>query len=70
MQIKEREVEFQEGDKVMLKLTSQIWKKIKSKQFQGELIPKYDGLWDREKDWHHGLQAEASWEIEASPFKA
>ena len=31
------------GDKVMLKLTPQIWKKISSKTVHRGLIPKYDG---------------------------
>ena len=38
-----RPLEFEQGEKVMLKLTSQIWKKIINKQFQRGLIPKYDG---------------------------
>ena len=36
-------LEFQIGDKVLLKLTPQIWKKINSKTRQRGLIPKYDG---------------------------
>ena len=36
-------LEFEEGEKVLLKLTPQIWKKIRNKQFQRGLIPKYDG---------------------------
>lgn len=31
------------GDKVLLKLTPQIWKKISSKMIHHELISKYDG---------------------------
>ena len=38
-----RPLEFEEGEKVLLKLTSQIWKKIRNKQFQRRFIPKYDG---------------------------
>ena len=38
-----RPLEFEEGEKVLLKLTPQIWKKIINKQFQRGLIPKYDG---------------------------
>ena len=36
-------LEFQVGDKVLLKLTPQIWMKISSKTRQRGLIPKYDG---------------------------
>ena len=38
-----RPLEFEEGEKVLLKLTPQIWKKIQNKQFQRGLILKYDG---------------------------
>ena len=38
-----RPLEFEQGEMVMLKLTSQIWKKIINKQFQRGLISKYDG---------------------------
>ena len=38
-----RPLEFQVGDRVLLKLTPQIWKKISSKTRQRGLIPKYDG---------------------------
>ena len=38
-----RPLEFEEGEKVLLKLIPQIWKKIINKQFQRGLIPKYDG---------------------------
>ena len=38
-----RPLEFQVGDKVLLKLTLQIWKKISNKIRQRGLIPKYDG---------------------------
>ena len=38
-----RPLEFEQGEKILLKLTPQIWKKIKNKQFQRGLIPKYDG---------------------------
>ena len=37
-----RPMEFKVGDKVMLKLTPQIWKKISSKTVHRGLIPKYD----------------------------
>ncbi|RVW69370.1 hypothetical protein CK203_054854 [Vitis vinifera] len=36
-------LEFQVGNKVLLKLTPPIWKKINSKTRQRCLIPKYDG---------------------------
>ena len=38
-----RPLPFKEGEKVLLKLTLQIWKKIRNKQFQRGLMPKYDG---------------------------
>ena len=38
-----RPLVFEEGEKVLLKLTSQIWKKIQKKHFQRGLIPKDDG---------------------------
>ena len=38
-----RPLEFEEGEKVLLKLTSQLWKKIRNKYFQRGLISKYDG---------------------------
>ena len=38
-----RSVEFNVGDKVLLKLTPQIWKQIVSKNTHRGLIPKYDG---------------------------
>ena len=38
-----RPLEFKEGEKVLVKLTPQIWKKIRNKQFQRDFIPKYDG---------------------------
>ena len=37
-----RPLEFEEGEKVLLKLTPQIWKKIRNKHFQRGLIPKFD----------------------------
>ena len=37
-----RPLEFQVGDHVFLKLTPQIWKKVRSKTRQRSLIPKYD----------------------------
>ena len=40
---KRRLLEFNVGDKVLLKLTPQIWKKISSKTVHRGLIPKYDG---------------------------
>ena len=41
-----RSVEFNVGDKVLLKLTPQIWKQIVSKTRHGGLTPKYDGPFD------------------------
>ena len=38
-----RPLEFEEGEKVLLKLTPQIWKKTQNKQFQNGLITKNDG---------------------------
>uniref|UniRef100_A0A803M2A2 Chromo domain-containing protein n=1 Tax=Chenopodium quinoa TaxID=63459 RepID=A0A803M2A2_CHEQI len=38
-----RPLEFNVGDKVLLKLTPQIWKKISTKTAQRALIPRYDG---------------------------
>ena len=38
-----RPLEFQVGDKVLLKLTPQIWKKFRSESMHQGLIPKYDG---------------------------
>lgn len=38
-----RPLEFKVGDLVLLKLTPQIWKKIKSKTVHRGLVPKYDG---------------------------
>ena len=39
-----RPLEYQVGNKVMLKLTSQIWKKIKkNRHYQKGLILRYDG---------------------------
>ena len=38
-----RPLEFEQGEMVLLKLTPQIWRKIRSKQFQRGLILKYDG---------------------------
>ncbi|KAJ0040273.1 hypothetical protein Pint_26945 [Pistacia integerrima] len=38
-----RPLEFDVGDQVLLKLTPQIWKKIKSKRVHRALVPKYDG---------------------------
>lgn len=38
-----RPLEFQVWDRVLLKLTPQIWKKISNKTRQRGLIPKYDG---------------------------
>lgn len=38
-----KSLEFQVGHQVLLKLTSQIWKKISSKTAHHGLVPKYDG---------------------------
>ena len=38
-----RPLEFQVRDKVLLKLTPQIWKKFRSEAIHRGLIPKYDG---------------------------
>ena len=38
-----RPLEFQVGDKVLLKLTSLIWRKFRSESVHRGLIPKYDG---------------------------
>ncbi|KAJ4722993.1 Retrotransposon protein, putative, Ty3-gypsy subclass [Melia azedarach] len=38
-----RPLEFDVGDKVLLKLTPQIWKKISSKTVHRGLVPRYDG---------------------------
>ena len=38
-----RPLEFQVGDKVLLKLTLQSWRKFRSKAIHRGLIPKYDG---------------------------
>jgi len=38
-----RPLEFQVGDKVLLKLTPQIWRKFRSESVHRGLIPKYDG---------------------------
>lgn len=37
-----RDLEFQVGDQVMLKLAPQIWKKISSKTVHRGLVPRYD----------------------------
>ena len=37
-------LEFSEGNKVLLKLTPQIWKKIIGKTNHRGLVPRYDGL--------------------------
>ena len=37
-----RPLEFEQGEMVLLKLTPQIWKKIRYKKFPRCLIPKYD----------------------------
>lgn len=41
-----RPLEFKASDMVLLKLTPQIWKKIKSKVVHRGLIPKYDGAFE------------------------
>ena len=38
-----RPLEFQFGDKVLLKLTPQIWRKFRSESVHQGLIPKYNG---------------------------
>ncbi|KAH6820488.1 hypothetical protein C2S53_008404, partial [Perilla frutescens var. hirtella] len=38
-----RDVDYTVGEQVLLKLTSQIWKKISSKAVHRGLIPKYGG---------------------------
>ena len=38
-----RAVEFDVGDKVLLKLTPQIWKRISAKTVHRGLVPRYDG---------------------------
>lgn len=40
---KRRPLEFEVGDQVLLKLTPQIWKKIKSRKIHKGLVQKYDG---------------------------
>ena len=37
-----RALEFQVGDKVLLKITPQIWKKVTDKRYHKGLISKYD----------------------------
>ena len=59
-----RPLEFKEGEKVLLNLTPQIWKKILNKQFPRGLIPKYDGPF--EARWERDVQVQATREIEAS----
>jgi hypothetical protein len=39
-------LEFSEGGKVLLKLTSQIWKKITWKTKHRGLVPRYDILFE------------------------
>ncbi|XP_075674950.1 uncharacterized protein LOC142644162 [Castanea sativa] len=38
-----RPLKFQVGDRVLLKLTPQIWRKFKSEAIHQGLVPKYDG---------------------------
>ena len=38
-----RPLEFQVGDKVLLKLTPQIWRKFRSESVHRGLIPNHDG---------------------------
>ena len=38
-----RPLEYQVGDKVLLKLTPHIWRKFRSESVHRGLIPKYDG---------------------------
>jgi hypothetical protein len=48
--LKRKPLEFDVGDKVLLKLTPQIWKKITGRLAQRGLIPRYDGPFEvREK---------------------
>ena len=44
-----RPLEFQVWDKVLLKLTPQIWRKFRSKSVPRGLIPKYDGPFEISK---------------------
>ena len=41
-----RDLDFKEWDKVMLKLTPQIWKKMTDMRYHKGLIQKYDGLFE------------------------
>ena len=41
-----RDLDFKEWDKVMLKLTPQIWKKMTDMRYHKGLIQKYHGLFD------------------------
>ena len=38
-----RSLEFQVGDRVLLKLTPQIWKKVTNKRYHKGLVQRYDG---------------------------
>ena len=38
-----RSLEFQVGDRVLLKLTPQIWKKVSDKRYHNGLVQRYDG---------------------------
>ena len=39
-------LEFQVGDRVLLKLTPQIWKKMTNKRYHKGLVQRYDGLFE------------------------
>ena len=41
-----RSLEFQVGDRVLLKLTPQIWKKVTNKRYHKGLMQRYDGLFE------------------------
>lgn len=45
-----RDVEFEVGDIVLLKLAPQIWKKISSKAVHRGLIPQFDGPFEVVKE--------------------
>ncbi|RVW59558.1 Transposon Tf2-11 polyprotein [Vitis vinifera] len=63
-----RPLEFQVGDKVLLKLTPQIWKKISSNTRQRSLIPKYDGPFKFLKPYHEDLDTEKMQTKRAPPL--
>ena len=49
--LKRKPLEFDVGDKVLLKLTPQIWKKITGRLAQRGLIPRYDGPFEVREKW-------------------